>query len=174
MRPQERRRRILERLKDAGEPVTGTELAEEFDVSRQVIVQDIALLRAEGQDIIATLRGYLLPAPAAEGSVRRTFATVHTRADIAEELNTIVDNGGHVLDVVIEHPLYGELRGLLMVRSRRDVQQFVAKMNEQGALPLLTLTGGPHLHTVEAPSEEHLDRIEKALDRAGFLLKADG
>ncbi len=173
MRPHERRRRIVERLKGSDEPVTGTGLAEEFGVSRQVIVQDIALLRAEGHDIIATLRGYLLPAPAAEGIVRRTFASVHTRADIATELNAIVDNGGHVLDVVIEHPLYGELRGLLMVRSRRDVEQFVAKMNEQGALPLLTLTGGPHLHTVEAPSEQHLDRIETALERAGFLLKGE-
>jgi len=171
MGPEERRQRILERLEGSDEPVTATDLAEEFTVSRQIIVQDVALLRAAGRDILATPRGYLLPQPVAQGVVRRTFATTHTRAGIAEELRLIVDNGGQVLDVVVDHPLYGELRGLLMVRSRSDVELFVRSMEEQGARPLLTLTGGPHLHTVQAPSEEHLARIEEALDRRGFLLR---
>jgi len=171
MGPDRRRSRILWVLQETSEPVTGSELAELLDVSRQVIVQDIALLRAAGHDIIATPRGYLIPGPTRVGTVTRTYATDHSKEAIEDELNLVVDHGGRILDVIVEHPLYGELRGLLMIGSRFDVQEFVRNMEEQHARPMLSLTGGPHLHTVEAESTEVLDRIEQALDAAGFLLR---
>jgi transcriptional regulator of NAD metabolism len=173
MKPADRRARILKTLNEQEQAITGSELASMLDVSRQVIVQDIALLRAQGHRIVATPRGYLAPPETAGGTVRRTFASTHSGEDIAEELNLIVDNGGHVLDVTVEHPLYGELRGLLMIRSRYDVEEFVRKMNEQEARPLLALTGGPHLHTVEAASEASLNRIEALLGERGFLVRED-
>jgi transcriptional regulator of NAD metabolism len=56
-----RRKAILEKLETSSDPITGTALADFFQVSRQVIVQDIALLRASGLGILATSNGYLIP-----------------------------------------------------------------------------------------------------------------
>ena len=58
-----RRRRILERLRPQASPIPASELAREFRVSRQCLVQDVAILRASGQEILATPRGYRLPGP---------------------------------------------------------------------------------------------------------------
>ncbi|KKM12470.1 transcriptional regulator [Clostridiales bacterium PH28_bin88] len=164
----DRRKTILSML-TRGEPVTGTELARRLGVSRQVIVQDIAVLRAGGSGILATPQGYLLPSP--EGGCRRTFACRHDLAGLETELLIMVDNGGKVLDVAVEHPLYGELRGYLMLASRRDVDDFINRLQSSGANPLYTLTGdGTHLHTVEAVNEAALEAIEQGLAAAGMLL----
>ena len=61
-----RRAEILSTLAKSQRPISATTLAAEYHVSRQSIVGDIALLRASGADIIATSRGYLLAAAAAE------------------------------------------------------------------------------------------------------------
>ncbi|SMC00056.1 hypothetical protein SAMN00808754_3245 [Thermanaeromonas toyohensis ToBE] len=168
MKALERRERILEILK-VGEPITGAELARRLGVSRQVIVQDVAILRAGGTDILATPQGYVL-APREEG-YRRTFACRHDMEGMEQELLIIVDNGGRVLDVVVEHPVYGELRGFLMLSSRREVYEFLENLQRSGAKPLYTLTEhGVHLHTVTAAKEEALEAIEGALARAGILL----
>ena len=55
-----RRDGILSLLEESDTPLSGTELAHRFKVSRQVIVQDIALLRAEDKKILSTYRGYVL------------------------------------------------------------------------------------------------------------------
>ena len=55
----QRRKNIITMLKQSDVPVSGTRLGKENGVSRQVIVQDITLLRVEGYDIVATPRGYL-------------------------------------------------------------------------------------------------------------------
>lgn len=165
----DRRAAIEERLRREHIPISATALAAEFHVSRQVIVGDVALLRAAGVEIHATPRGYLLGAESA--GVQSVLACVHSPEDMGRELNTIVDNGGEVLDVIVEHPVYGQLTGQLRLRSRHDVAQFLRKA--EGASPLSVLTGGIHLHTVRCPDGETLDRVARALRQEGFLLEED-
>lgn len=169
MNAQERREALFALLRKAGEPITGTALARTFQVSRQVIVQDVALLRAGGRDILSTADGYLVRANGTRPT--RVFACQHVGMEaLRRELDIIVDHGGLVRDIVVEHPVYGELRGLLMLSSRKRVEDFIQKPGWQEATPLSSLTGGIHLHTVEAETEAELDAIEKALRKAGFLM----
>lgn len=168
---QVRRRQIVETLKRQQGPLTGAELAQKFQVSRQVIVQDIALLRAAGTEIIATPQGYQMAENQTPGAYRKTFACVHDEQGLEEELFTIVDYGGTVVDVVVTHPFYGDLRGTLNLKSRYDVQVFLQQMKKNQAKPLLVLTRGVHLHTVEAETMEALKLIEEKLLEKGFLLR---
>ena len=158
-------------LRRAGSPVVGSDLARRLDVSRQVIVQDIALLRARGHKILATPRGYLMVDDGPRASTH--VACRHTTfEEMEDELSTIVGVGGTVLDVVVEHPLYGEIRGLLMLKSQEDVLSFMARMRASGAEPLARLTKGVHLHTLGAPDEAILQKIRDALRAKGYLLEA--
>jgi transcriptional regulator of NAD metabolism len=175
---EERRRQILAALHERGSPVTGAALARETGVSRQVIVQDVAVLRAAGHGIIATPQGYIV-LPAASGAARgrparrAVLACRHTREQAAAELNTLVDHGLKVLDVVVEHPLYGEMTGRLMLETRDDVRAFTERL-ESGQVQLLSaLTGGVHLHTVEAPTTAALEAARAALARQGLLVVDD-
>lgn len=171
MEGQERRNALTKILEEAKEPVSGTELSKKLGVSRQVIVQDIALLRAVNKNIISTTKGYLIYQQE-EQKVNRCFATKHTTDEIEEELNTIVDNGGKVLDVIVMHELYGEIAVDLIIKNRMDVADFMEKVRAKKTVPLKDLTDGIHLHTVEADSEEILDRIEKALKGKGYLVSS--
>lgn len=168
---EKRRRELLELLRKAPAPLTGTELANYFNVSRQVIVQDIAILRAGGEEILASLQGYLVPSPQQECWERAVVACRHSREEIEDELGLIVDLGGRILDVIVEHPVYGELKGNLMIASRRDLRLFLESLNKTAASPLSALTGGIHLHTLEAPNQKVLAEIIAALERQGFLVK---
>lgn len=177
MEPQDRRQALLELLVESREPVTGTALAARFGVTRAVIVQDIAILRAAGESILATPQGYVYgAAPRSRGAYTTQVAVRHgpTVADIEAELNAMVDAGAFVRDVIVEHPLYGELRGLLMLGSRRDVAEFCSRMAAAGAEPLLTLTGGVHLHTLEADSEEVFVQVRRSLSVLGMLVEGNG
>ena len=165
----ERRQRIARRLAGAQGPVSAAALAREYSVSRQIIVGDVALLRAGGMEIYATPRGYVLPGETA--ALTRTVACVHPGEAMARELEIMVDHGCQVVDVVVEHPVYGQLTGQLHISSRYDVQQFIQAVSERGAKPLSDLTGGIHLHTLHCSSEEAYQRVLADLDRAGFLLK---
>ena len=162
MHAEERRETILKLLRQSAQPVSASTLAAQLSVSRQIIVGDIALLRAGGADILATPRGYCLQNAAAAGLTRRV-AVRHDEAGMAAELNTMVDNGCTVVDVIVEHPLYGQLS------SRYDVAQFIARSHT--AQPLSVLTGGIHLHTLLCPSEDAYRRVLDALRQAGFLLE---
>ena len=169
----QRRQWILDTLKKAASPVTGTELAKKANVSRQVIVQDIALLRAAQAPILATPQGYLYYETLVsrqETPCSRVIACKHRPEETEIELNTLVDHGLHVLDVIVEHPVYGELRGSLMLKNRRDVQHFLKNIRRSGASLLSSLTGGVHLHTVAAESEACIDEACEALARHGILL----
>jgi uncharacterized protein len=168
---EKRRSELLKLLRKSSKPLTGSELAGHFDVSRQVIVQDIAILRASGEEIFASLQGYSLPPAPRENRVRVVVVCRHTREEIEEELGIVVDLGGKALDVIVEHPVYGELRGNLMVASRRDLNLFLQSLEETAANPLSALTGGVHLHTLEAPEQKVIEEIIAGLDRAGFLVK---
>jgi transcriptional regulator of NAD metabolism len=169
MTASQRRASIAEALGD-GACVPGDVLARELGVSRQVIVQDVAVLRAGGLDIVATVRGYLLASPTATLAVRRVVAVRHAPDRAVEELTALVDTGVRVVDVIIEHPVYGELRAELDLRSRRDIQLWVERCQATGAHLLSELTDGTHLHTLEADEESVLDAAEDALRGLGFLL----
>lgn len=164
-----RRNVLLTNLKKSDVPLTGTALARELGVSRQVIVGDIAILRAAGINIYATPQGYTLPQPCLQGTVVVTLACRHGRDRLAEELTIMIDNGAKVLDVIVEHPIYGELKANLMLASRRELADFLHKL-DQGAEPLSAITGGVHLHTVEVPSQEVLAKIEAELRAQGILI----
>ena len=169
MRAEERRQAIRELLQRAKQPVSATVLAAQFSVSRQIIVGDIALLRAAGADISATPRGYVILRET--GGLVRQVAVQHDAAGMGDELNAMVDQGCTVLDVIVEHPIYGQLTGQLQISSRYDVGQFVQRCRRQEAAPLSQLTEGIHLHTVACPSQEAYDRVRESLSKLGFLLE---
>jgi len=167
----ERRKLIVQWLKETEEPITGGTLAEKTKVSRQVIVQDISLLKAKGEPIIATSQGYVyLRLQKEQTNHRRVIACFHKPEDTKKELLLLVDAGVTVCDVSIEHPIYGDLTASLRVSSRLQVEQFMKKLEETNAGLLSLLTDGTHLHTIEADSEEKLDAACQILKKAGFLL----
>ena len=165
-----RRRRMLDWMRQHNRSVTGEELAKHFRVSRQCVVQDIAILRAGGEQIAATPQGYRLPQIAGQAH-RAILACRHSPENTAEELQILVDHGVRILDVFVEHPLYGELRGTLMIESRADVADFLKKVKASKASLLSSLTGGVHLHTVEASRPDMIERATAILRTKGFLLK---
>ena len=167
MTSSERRTYIETALRDAAAPISAASLAARLHVSRQVIVGDVALLRAAGADIQATPRGYILGG--GPSGVTGVLACVHSQQAMVDELNLMVDNGCEVLDVIVEHPVYGQLTGQLRLRSRHDVAEFLKKA--EGASLLSALTGGIHLHTVRCPDRETLERVTGALKAEGFLLE---
>ncbi len=164
---QQRRLEIARRLQQAAAPISATALAQELSVSRQIIVGDVALLRAGGLDITATPRGYLLPKTHSE--LLCTFACRHRSDQMEAELNAIVDQGCTVLDVIVEHPVYGQLTAPIHVSSRYDVEQFIQRCRQSDAVPLSQLTEGLHLHTVSCRDKPAADRVRKALEQLGFL-----
>lgn len=170
MSGKERRNRITEFLADCDEPVSGTALAKEFGVSRQVIVQDIALLRSSQFSILSTNRGYLLQKPVSYG-VNRIFKCRHSDADTEQELNCIVDQGGTVDDVFVNHKVYGKIRAAMHIRSRRDVKKFIEEIGGGKSTLLKKVTSDYHYHTVSASSAEILNAIEKELSELGFLVE---
>lgn len=164
-----RRQMIIKDLTKKQEPITGSQLAKACSVSRQVIVQDIALLRAEGHKIISTSNGYMIYEKKADYT--RLLALKHTKEDIREELQTIVDFGGTVINVMVEHPVYGEITADLMLSSRNHIEDFIDRLDQAKSVPLMRLKSGEHYHLVKAANEGIMNAIEKALDKKGFLLK---
>ncbi|MCI7125507.1 MAG: transcription repressor NadR [Agathobaculum sp.] len=173
MNAAERRTKITYLLTEAEGPLSATALAEKCGVSRQVIVGDIALLRAGGLRVLATPRGYVLehasPLPYAACSV----VCRHDGARLREELYTVVDLGGALVDVTVEHAVYGQLCAPLHIFSRFDADVFCDKIETPGVHPLCDLTGGIHLHTLRAADQQTLDRVVQGLAYRGFLLTED-
>jgi len=169
MQADTRRQAILDILQSSPQPVSAGTLAARFSVSRQIIVGDIALLRAAGADISATPRGYICqPSPA---GLTRQVACQHDGAGMEAELNAMVDHGCTVVDVIVEHPIYGQLTGPLQLSNRYDVAQFIARCAQAEALPLSNLTEGIHLHTLSCPDEAAFQRVQAALRTLGVLLE---
>lgn len=167
MNAEQRRTHILQVLQNADRPVSAAVLAGQLGVSRQIIVGDVALLRAAGADITATPRGYVILRSA--GLIRQ-MAVCHRPDQMERELNLLVDHGCTVLDVMVEHPVYGQLTGRLDLSSRYEVSQFIQKVADSRSQPLSALTGGIHLHTLSCPDEGAWQRVRDALEREGFLL----
>ena len=162
------RRNAIYQVLSADTPISATALAGRFGVTRQVVVGDIALLRAEGRSVIATPRGYIIPTP--DGFLR-TIACVHNAQQTRDELNAMVDCGCTVIDVVVEHPVYGQLTAPLAISSRYDVEQFIEKMSSASASPLSALTEGIHLHTLSCPDAQVFDHLRDKLREMGMLFE---
>lgn len=169
MNANQRRAHILDYLRTAQAPLSATALAQRLSVSRQIIVGDVALLRAAGEEITATPRGYVLDRP--RPGLTRTVACLHSGADMERELTLMVDQGCTVVNVIVEHPVYGQLTGPLDLSSRYDISEFIRKVEENAARPLSLLTDGIHLHTLRCPDEGAFERASAALEAAGFLAK---
>ncbi len=167
MRATERRKAIACLLMAEKAPVSGGTLSERFEVSRQIIVQDIALLKAEGYEIISTHSGYVLhTSPLAE----RVFKLKHTTEETEDELSRIVALGGTVVDVFVWHKVYGRIEAPLNIFSPLHIKQFIEGVRSGKSTELMNITGGYHYHTVRADSEEILDKIEASLREKNYIV----
>ena len=165
-----RREKIHQLLLTADAPLSATFLAKQYGVSRQIIVGDIALLRAGGCQITATPRGYVI---ACDDAQTAQLAVCHSAGETRAELYAMVDCGCTVLDVIVEHPVYGQLTAVLQLSSRYDVDQFMERMASNDARPLSALTEGIHLHTVSCPGEDALAHLKTKLRAMGVLLEEE-
>ena len=162
-----RRNEIIKLLNHNSTPISASKLGSTFNVSRQVIVNDIALLRAEGSQIIATPRGYLI-----DNQVTPTYtiACRHKKEDLLDELTTIVECGCGIIDVVVEHDVYGQLSAILCIYCKDDIDLFLNKLNTSKDLPLCTITNDLHLHTLSCPTPQHFEKVKLALEAKGYLI----
>lgn len=167
-----RRTAIMDYLNEKSAPVSGTELARRFGVSRQVIVQDIALLRAENRDILSTNKGYMLFHPQErKNGCTAVIRVKHTAEQTMEEFQSILDYGGRVLNVSVEHDLYGQIEVDLVINDVKDAEDFCRKMAQSKSKLLKELTEDCHYHTIQAPSEKALELIKTELRSKGFLME---
>ena len=170
MNYQNRRNEILKLLSSADGYINAADFARRFGVTRQIIVSDIALLRANGHPIQATRRGYRLERSMERGLLRSVVCR-HNISQVADEFYTVVDNGGSVVNVVVEHPIYGQLCADLNIDSRYDAGEFMDRMRDTNASQLSDLTGGLHVHTMRVPDEASYQRIVDGLNALGILVE---
>lgn len=166
MEKEARLQAIYDTISKSEGPVSGTALSKKFNVSRQVIVQDIALLKARNVHIYATHKGYV------SQRVRRVFSCFHLNDRMEEEMNAIVDCGGCIENVFVKHDVYGKLEATMNISSRKQVKEFIDSISQNQAKPLTDLTSGYHCHTVSARSQEDLDSIEESLRKLHILQEA--
>ena len=168
MNTAQRRTEILKLLQQEEKPVAARAMASQFGVSRQVIVQDMAVIRASTPGILSTTRGYVLQQDK-DIACTREFKVRHGQEHAAEELNLIVDCGGRVKNISISHRVYGRITAEMDIRSRQDVQEFLQALAGGASTVLSTATDGYHYHLVEAATPDRLDLIGQALQDADFL-----
>ena len=167
MKVAERRKAIVNLLLSAEEPISGGELARRFDISRQIIVQDITVLKGTGYEILSTSQGYVMQkSPLSE----RVFKVRHTTSQTEDELSCIVGLGGTVVDVFVWHKVYGKIEAALNIFSPMHIKQFLEGVRTGQSTELMHVTGGYHYHTVRAESDAVLDRIEAALTEKNYIV----
>ena len=169
MSSKERRASILKLLLSSDKPLKGVDLASEYNVTRQIIVKDIAILRAEGRNIIATPEGYIING-LVDRRIRKIIAVNHGRNELYDEMNTIIKYGGKIEDVIVEHPLYGEIKCNLMIKTIAELEAFVKAFEDSKIEPLSSLTGGLHLHTITAEDQDTLDKIEEEVIKKNYIV----
>ena len=169
MKADERRNSIIEMLIREKKAIKGTTLAESFNVTRQIIVKDIAILRAKGNNIIATPDGYMINDDNSS-RIKSVIAVNHNYEDVIKELEIVVKYGGIIEDVIVEHPLYGEIKGILMIKNLNDLNNFIKRYENNKAKPLSVLTNGVHIHTISADNEENMELIKRELKERGFII----
>ena len=166
MKAEERRKEIVNLLMGEKKAVSGGELGERFGVSRQIIVQDISLLKASGYEILSTHNGYIIHK---SPLVERIFKLHHTTEQTEKELKLIVESGGTVVDVFVWHKVYGKVSANLNIFSNLHIKQFIEGVRSGKSSELMNITGGYHYHTIRADSEEILDNIQEKLEENGFI-----
>lgn len=164
----ERRDCIIKLLLESKEPLKGSTIAKKYSVTRQVIVRDIAILRAKGKNIIATPDGYIINAN--QNKTKAIIAVTHTEEDMFDELSIVIKYGGTIEDVIVEHPLYGEIKGMLMIKNYNELNKFIQRYKEQRAKLLSALTNGVHLHTIAAESQDDINLIISELKKHNFIV----
>ena len=170
MKVTERRKAIVNLLSASKTPISGGELSKQFNVSRQIIVQDITVLKGLGYEIFSTHHGYVLQK---SPLVERVFKLKHTTEQTEDELNSIVDLGGTIVDVFVWHKVYGKISATLNIFSRLHVKQFLEGVRTGKSTELMNITGGYHYHTVRADSEAVLDRIGETLQEKNYIALGD-
>ncbi len=168
MKSDKRRQEILSLLGNTENAIPANVLSEKFGVSRQVIVQDIAILRANGYDITSTNRGYLLNTGL---GASRVFKCRHSFEQIVDEGALVIGLGGKIEDIFVNHRVYGRISARLDLMNRIHVEELYRSLVSGASKPLMSVTDGYHYHTVSAPDENTLDKIETALRKAGFLIE---
>lgn len=166
MKAQERRKTIINILLSEDRPIPGGELSEKCGVSRQIIVQDIAVLKGQGFDILSTHNGYLVQKSPFKD---RVFKVKHSTDQTEDELSTIVELGGTVVDVFVWHKVYGKMSAPLNIFSELQIKQFIEGIRAGKSTELMNITGGYHYHTVRAEKEETLDLISEVLSKKGYI-----
>lgn len=164
-----RRKEIISHIAKISRPIKGVELANIFGVTRQVIVKDIAIIRAAGVNIIATPEGYMITKE--ESKYKKVLALFHKEEEMVSELEIVIKFGGIIEDVIIEHPIYGEIKANLMIRNLNDLDNFIDLYRKNKAKPLSALTEGIHLHTISTDNEQDMQLIIENLEKAGYILK---
>jgi transcriptional regulator of NAD metabolism len=168
----QRRKALLRDLQKTDHPLSASWLASRYSVSRQVIVGDVAVLRASGENITATPRGYVMAVPAV-GRYIGSVVCRHSMEGMRRELEILVDAGCTVLDVVVDHPVYGQLTGPLQISTRKDVDLFMERISENNTQPLFSLTDGTHVHTLSCPDPDSYRRACDTLEAAGILCRTE-
>ncbi len=168
MNGEDRKTIILQQLNKSCDPISATTFGNQLSVSRQVIVGDIALLRARGEQIIATPRGYIIEK---QPHQIYTIACKHTEAQLLDELYTIVDNECGIIDVTVEHSIYGQLSGPLYIFTRKDADNFAKKLSQENVQLLCHLTKDFHFHKICCPTVTHYNKVVSALRQKGFLVE---
>lgn len=169
MNSKDRRDNILLRLLENNTPIKGAEFAKLYYVTRQIIVKDIAILRARGYNIIATPEGYII-SNIEDNKIKFIIAVEHDAENLKSELEIIIKYGGTIEDVIVEHPIYGEIKANLMIRNLNDMNKFLDKYTNNNAKPLSILTNGVHLHTISVDNEESRELIKKDLKKNNFIV----
>ena len=164
-----RREAIVELLLKEKAPIKGVDLATKFNVTRQIIVKDIAILRAKGNNIIATPDGYMFNDDSGS-RVKSIIAVNHSKAEMIKELEIVIKYGGIIEDVIVEHPIYGEIKGLLMIKNLNDLNRFRESFDLSESTPLSSLNNGVHIHTVSVDTKENMELIKKELKEKGLTL----
>lgn len=164
----ERREDIFKLLLKSEVPLKGVDIAKNYSVTRQVIVRDIAILRAKGHNIMATPDGYIVNKN--DNKVKAIIAVNHREDQMIEEMSIVIKYGGIIEDVIVEHPLYGEIRGMLMIKNYNELNKFSKKYSDQEARLLSVLTKGVHIHTIAAESNEDIEAIISELREHDFIV----
>ena len=164
----ERRDNIVKLLLNSSIPIKGTDIADKYNVTRQVIVKDIAILRAKGFNIMATPDGYIVNRN--DGKVKTIIAVKHKESEMFDEMSTVIKYGEVIEDVIVEHSLYGEIKGVLMVKNLNELNKFIAKYSSQEGRLLSVLTNGVHLHTISAETSEDIEAIISELKAKNFIV----
>lgn len=169
---EKRRAEILNQLKQTKNPINGAVMAKQYEVSRQIIVRDISILKANGYTIVSTSKGYVYRPPERLGKpFKRTIACQHSFEEMEEELQIILDNGAIIDNVTVDHPVYGEITGELMITSDEELVLFLERMHKEKSRMLANLTDNVHLHRISADTEKILNNAVRDLSDHGFIIQ---